>query len=303
MGFVKVVKNRAYYKRYQVKFRRRRECKTDYYARKRLITQDKNKYKTPKYRLVVRITCKDIICQIVQSDMDHDIVLACAYAHELSRYGVKIGLTNYAAAYCTGLLLARRVNAKFGLDYEGQTEVDGEDYNVEPDDDGAAPFQALLDVGLRRTTTGSRVFGALKGACDGGLNVPHNDRRFPGSKKGEGNQFEADPEVHRNYIFGGHVAEYMRHLKEEDEEAYAKQFSKFVAAGIDADGLEDMYSSCHDAIRAEPNKARDALELGNNKVRSAAAEKVDKPKSYKKAKLSVQQRRGRVKQKLMARDA
>ncbi len=54
MPFVKVQKTKAYFKRYQVKFRRRREGKTDYRARKRLITQDKNKYNSPKYRLVVR---------------------------------------------------------------------------------------------------------------------------------------------------------------------------------------------------------------------------------------------------------
>jgi len=37
-----------------------------------------------------------------------------------------------------------------------------------------------LDVGLTHTTTGNRVFGALKGAVDGGLNVPHSSNRFPG---------------------------------------------------------------------------------------------------------------------------
>ena len=62
--FVKVVKNKAYFKRYQVKFRRRREGKTDFYARKRLTVQDKNKYNTPKYRMIVRFTNKDIICQV-----------------------------------------------------------------------------------------------------------------------------------------------------------------------------------------------------------------------------------------------
>ena len=62
--FVKVVKNRAYFKRYQVKFKRRREGKTDYYARKRLVTQDKNKYNTPKHRLIVRFTNTDVIAQV-----------------------------------------------------------------------------------------------------------------------------------------------------------------------------------------------------------------------------------------------
>lgn len=40
------------------------EGKTDYRARKRLVTQDKNKYNTPKYRMVVRFTNSDIITQV-----------------------------------------------------------------------------------------------------------------------------------------------------------------------------------------------------------------------------------------------
>jgi len=107
----------------------------------------------------------------------------------LKRYGLKVGFTNYAAAYATGLLLARRVNVKYGLSelYEGNKEINGEDYNVteDADENERSPFKALLDVGLKRTTTGARVFGALKGATDGGIDVPHKDRRFPGSAKSE----------------------------------------------------------------------------------------------------------------------
>uniref|UniRef100_A0A915HNJ4 Ribosomal protein L5 n=1 Tax=Romanomermis culicivorax TaxID=13658 RepID=A0A915HNJ4_ROMCU len=84
------------------------EGKTDYYARKRLVVQDKNKYNTPKYRMIVRFTNKDIICQIAYARIAGDVIVTAAYAHELPRYGLKVGLTNYAAAYCTGLLLARR---------------------------------------------------------------------------------------------------------------------------------------------------------------------------------------------------
>ena len=49
------------------------------------------------------------------------------------RYGVKVGLTNYAAAYCIGLLLTRRILQKFNMDtvYEGNTNIDGEMYCVE----------------------------------------------------------------------------------------------------------------------------------------------------------------------------
>lgn len=40
-------------------------------------------------------------------------------------------------------------------------QATGEDYSVEPAET-RRPFRALLDVGLIRTTTGNRVFGALK---------------------------------------------------------------------------------------------------------------------------------------------
>lgn len=101
--------------------------------------------------------------------------MAAAYAHELPRYGVKVGLTNYAAAYCTGLLLARRILKKFKLDsiYAGQKDVDGEEYHVESEDGQPGAFRCYLDVGLARTSTGAKVFAAMKGAVDGGLDIPH----------------------------------------------------------------------------------------------------------------------------------
>lgn len=103
-------------------------------------------------------------------------------------------LLNWILAYCTGLLLARRVLKILELDdeYEGNVEVlivvpwswnfplsyssrmmlnflssfsscqaTGEDYSVEAAGT-RRPFRALLDVGLVRTTTGNRVFGVLK---------------------------------------------------------------------------------------------------------------------------------------------
>ncbi|CAN1128586.1 60S ribosomal protein L5 [Linum perenne] len=241
MAFAKAQKTRAYFKRFQVKYRRRRAGKTDYRARIRLINQDKNKYNTPKYRFVVRFTNKDVVAQIIHSTIIGDHILAAAYSHELPRYGLEVGLTNYAAAYCTGLLLARRVLKKLEMDqeYEGNEKASGEDFSVEPSEN-RRPFRALLDVGLVRTTTGNRVFGALKvikppsliipysyfvqcyyaplilvllfffycqGALDGGLDIPHSDKRFAGFSK-DSKQLDAD--VHRKYLYGGHVASYMR---------------------------------------------------------------------------------------------
>jgi len=251
MAFVKVVKSKAYFKRFQVKFRRRREGKTDYYARKRLVVQDKNKYNTPKYRMIVRSSNKDICCQIAYARLEGDRIVAAAYSHELPRYGIKVGLTNYAAAYCTGLLLARRILKKLHLDsaYEGNPDVDGEHFMVEDNPEGPGAFRACLDVGLARTTTGAKVFGAMKGAADGGLDIPHSEKRFPGYDK-EAGEFSAD--VHRAHIFGQHVANYMRHLLEEDEDAYKRQFSQFIKNGVTADSVEDMYKKAHAAIRSDP---------------------------------------------------
>ena len=89
--------------------------------------------------------------------------MTAAYSHELTRFGIKHGLKNWAAgnasclsvlAYATGLLCARRLLTKLGLadTYEGSTEPDGSYFKVEPVDDAPRPFQAFLDVGLRRTT-------------------------------------------------------------------------------------------------------------------------------------------------------
>lgn len=248
-------KNSSYFRRYQVKFKRRREGKTDYYARKRLIIQDKNKYDAKKFRLIVRITNKDIICQIAYAKLEGDVVICSAYSHELPRYGVKLGLTNYAAAYCTGLLLARRLLAQHDLNelYPGQVEITGEHYEPEELEDERRPFKAYLDVGLARTTTGARVFGVMKGAVDGGLYVPHSEARFPGFSS---EKKELDAEVHRKHILGLHVADYMRELLEDDEDAYKRQFSRYIAEGITADDIEEVYTKAHAAIRANPEAVK-----------------------------------------------
>jgi len=104
--------------------------------------------------------------------------------------------------------------------YAGKDKIDGEDYcvgeNPNPD---RRPFKAVLDIGLVRTTTGNKVFGALKGAVDGGLYIPHSSGRFPGNST-DGDNKEYNTEVHRDRIFGVHVDNYMAQLKEDDEEDF-----------------------------------------------------------------------------------
>ena len=240
-------RSRTYHKRMQTKFKRRRQGKTDYYQRRKLVIQAKDKFGARKYRLVVRMTNTTIICQIVHTTTQGDHVFCSAYSRELPRYGIKHGLKNWAAAYATGLLCARRALVKLGLDdkFKGVEEADGEYVLTEQGDAEQRPFKVALDVGLRRTSTGSRVFAAMKGASDGGIFVPHSEKRFPGY---DIESKELDAEVLRKYIFGGHVAEYMEVLEEDDDEKYAKQFAGLISDGITSDQLEEMYAKAHEAV-------------------------------------------------------
>jgi len=287
MGLVKIVKNKAYFKRFQVKFRRRREGKTDYFARRRLIWQDKNKYNTPKYRLVVRFTNKDILVQVIYARMDGDKVFTSASSRELQRYGLKAGFTNYSAAYCTGLLVARRLLNKIKLDetFEGVSEVTGVKLDELPEDTDKGAFICYLDVGLKRTTTGSNIFGVLKGAVDGGLEVPHKEKRFPGyDAKAEDESSRYDPEVHKRRILGGHVADYMRHLEENEPEEYRAHFSQYINAGLGPDDLESMYRAVHKAIREDPSPI----------IKEKRT--MEKKKRWNRAKITLKQRKDRVRQ-------
>lgn len=194
--------------------------------------------------------------------------------------------------------LRRRLLQKVGLDdvYEGNTEIDGEvvsceegkkTYYVDEVDEDKRPFRALLDVGCKATTTGCRIFGALKGAADGGLDIPHSEKRFPGYDR-DAKEYDAD--MHRERIFGGHVGEYMEYLEEEDNQKYQECFASYIANDVDADGLEELYESVHEAIREDP---------------SPSAKKDFSPdKSYKrKAKLTLEERKARVQAKKDAKNA
>jgi len=322
MAFVKVLKNKAYSKRYQTKFRRRRQGKTDYYARKRLVVNDKDKYDTKKYRMVVRLTNRRVLCSIVYSTLKGDMTIMGAESNELKKFGVPCGLANYAAAYATGLLLARRLLKDKSIDtkFVGKTEADGKLYNVDTEDNERRPFKAYLDVGLARTTTGNRVFGAMKGACDGGLNVPHNEQRFPGfrwekpevnvNRKKGGNAPEEKEkpkpvftaEEHLEHIMGVHVQEYYDLLKKDNPAAFKKQFSRWEKC-LGGKSFEGIYKAAHSAIRKSPAHVkatrakapvRKVVQAGHTLIQSNFAGK----KWLRQHKINKEQRRERVNAKV-----
>ncbi len=140
--------------RYFVAFRRRREGRTNYHARTRLVV-------ATKPRMVVRKTNRHIICQIITAHMDGDRTHVAVNSSELRKLGYEGSLNNTPAAYLTGMLLAVRA-LKAGQ--EG----------------------AILDIGLHRASRGARVFAALKGAVEAGFDIPHNEDILPTDERCKG---------------------------------------------------------------------------------------------------------------------
>lgn len=325
MPFVKIQKNNTYSKRYQVKFRRRRIGKTDYYQRKRLILQRKNKYNTPKWRFVVRRTNQRIICQVMSSTIKGDIVKAYADSFELKKYGVTAGLTNYAAAYCTGLLTARRlltildnenkekkIDSKIAETFNLVQEATGEDTNIEElcEKKGVElrPFTCYLDLGLVRATNGNRVFAAMKGALDGGLNIPHSPSIFPGlgeekEEKGDKKKKGGKESPLRDRIFGVHVQHYMDEYAKKKEGKQEYQFSQWKECLKNAKvkTLEELYKKVHAEIRKNPLPAQKKKEEQKYTRESGDKNIVVAPSGKKfrrDYRLTNQQRKERVQAKI-----
>jgi large subunit ribosomal protein L18 len=127
--------------RTRVPFRRRREGRTNYRTRLALL-------KSQETRLVVRRTNGNVIVQFVDWTQTGDAVKATAVAQELKGMGWEGSAKNTPAAYLTGLLAGKRA-AQAGVE------------------------SAVLDIGRHTPTKGSRVFAALKGVLDAGIDVPH----------------------------------------------------------------------------------------------------------------------------------
>lgn len=208
MKLIKKIKNSSFHSRFQVKWRRRREGKTNYYKRKKLLIQDKQKYNSAKYRLVVRMSKRNILCQLIYSRLEGDFVLGSSYSNKLSILGLPFENNNFSTSYINGLYLANKF-FKENFSFTKSKNLLKNNFNV------------ILDTGLARITTGNKLFAAMKGAVDGGFNIPHNEKRFPGYKKNE----DFDVETMKERIEGKHVMEFMELLKEEDEEKYFKQFA------------------------------------------------------------------------------
>jgi large subunit ribosomal protein L18 len=185
--------------------RRRRELRTNY--RKRALS-----VVSAFPRMVVRASSKHTTVQFVQAKMQGDHVLASAKSTELEKLNWKFGGGNLPAAYLTGMLAGMRALGK-GIQ------------------------KAILDIGLHRVSKGARIFGALKGAVDAGVEIPHDTKILPSDSR----------------IKGEHIAEYAKKLSS-DTEQYKRQFSRYVSRKLNPEELPSMFEKIKEKIGGSEKK-------------------------------------------------
>src|SRR3989344_3613925 len=191
-----------------VPHRRRREGRTDYRKRLRLL-------KSRTARLVVRKSTNNLTCQIVNYKQTGDVVVTHSDSRELKSFGWNFHTGNLSAAYLTGLLCG--VRAK-----ENKVK------------------QAILDTGLYPSVGGTRIYSTLKGAVDGGLEIPHSE--------------EILPPIDR--ISGKHISDYAALLKKTKPTDYKKNFSGYLKNKQEPENLTKNFEEAKKKILSEGAKAK-----------------------------------------------
>ena len=138
--------------------KRRRECKTDYHRRIKLL-------KSGKPRLVLRKTNKYLVVQYVLSTAAQDEIIFGISTKILLKNGwpkEKSGsLKTLPASYLLGILVGKKIIV-------GKLEV------------------PIFDFGLQRVLRGSKIQSFIKGVVDSGVKIKYNEKAFPDEKRIEG---------------------------------------------------------------------------------------------------------------------
>ena len=137
--------------RYKVPFRRRREGKTNYHVRYKLIL-------SKKPRVVVRKSNASTTLQLVMAEQTGDKTLLTVNSRQLQDFGYTFSKSNLPAAYLTGLLFGKKMLA-LGIS------------------------EGIADIGLHASTKGNRIYAAVKGVVDAGVDVPHSPEIFPAEER------------------------------------------------------------------------------------------------------------------------
>lgn len=147
---------------YRVKKQRRRNQETDYQKRLKLL-------KSGKPRAVVRLSNKHTRVQIAEFDPEGDQNSAQTSSEELEEFGWDENTSNLPAAYLTGFLAGTKA------------DVD----------------EAILDPGIRTVKKGGRMFAAIEGLRDAGVEVPVGESALPDESRIRGEHIE---EMHDSEI-------------------------------------------------------------------------------------------------------
>jgi len=151
----------------RVEYKRKREGKTDYKIRLKLLT-------SKKPRLVIRKSLKNIIAQITLYDQKGDKVVTSAHTNELKKLGWKFSRSNLPAAYLLGKLIGKKAISK----------------NIK---------EAILDIGLSPSVKGSIFYAVLKGAVDSGLKIPCSKEILPSEDRIKGKHIQNKPGMDKNF--------------------------------------------------------------------------------------------------------
>lgn len=127
-----------------IAYRRKREQKTNYKKRLKLLSSGRT-------RLVCRIYNRILIGQFIEYSPEGDKVVAHFTSKELRKYGWNYSLNSIPACYLSGLVLAKKSKVK----------------------------SAILDVGSQHTLAGSRIYAFVKGIVDGKVKIPIDEKVFP----------------------------------------------------------------------------------------------------------------------------
>lgn len=136
---------------YTMPFRRKRQGRTHYKKRLKILQSD-------KFRFVVRKSLNNIQASITSYNANGDKVLITVNSKILGKFGWKGGTGNLPSAYLVGLLAGKKALEK-GID------------------------NAVLDLGFCKSTKGSRLYAALAGAVDAGLKVAFNPEIMPAKER------------------------------------------------------------------------------------------------------------------------
>lgn len=173
-------------------FKRRQEGRTDYRKRLSLL-------KSRKLRLVVRKSLKNIRVQLAEYAPAGDKIIATAFSTELKKLGWGFSCSNIPAAYLTGLLCGVRA-VKTGKK------------------------EAVLDLGLDEPTKNCKLYSALKGAVDAGMDIPHSKEILPTEDK----------------IKGAHISAYATLLKK-NKSGSAHQFSAYAKNRQEPENIQKSF--------------------------------------------------------------